>query len=79
MQRLGPYAEYLPLLWTPLLTMLLVWWTRRLAPGAAGSGIPQVVRALDDDLHPTQRQWLVSLRMSLHKIIRRLGLDRDDL
>ena len=68
LQRLGPHAEYLPLLWTPLLTVLLVWWTRRLAPGAAGSGIPQVVRALDDDLHPLQRQWLVSVRMSLHKI-----------
>ena len=68
LQRLGPNALYLPLIWTPLLTMLVVWWTRRLAPAAAGSGIPQVVRALDDDLHPTQREWLVSVRVSLHKI-----------
>lgn len=68
LQRIGPYAEYLPLLWTPLLTVLLVWWTRRYAPGALGSGIPQVVRALDDDLHPAQQSWLVSLRISLHKI-----------
>jgi hypothetical protein len=33
-----------------------------------GSGIPQVVRALEDDLPPSQRAWLVSLRVSLHKI-----------
>ena len=68
LQRLGPYGPYLPLIWTPLLTMLVVWWTRRLAPATAGSGIPQVVRALDDDLNPTQREWLVSVRISLHKI-----------
>jgi H+/Cl- antiporter ClcA len=68
-QQLGPYADFLPLLWTPLLTVLLLWWTRRFAPGALGSGIPQVVRALDDDLHPAQLSWLVSLRLSMHKIV----------
>lgn len=62
------WAPYLPLLWTPLLTVLVLWWTRRFAPGAAGSGIPQVVRALDDNLDPAQRRWLVSLRQSLHKV-----------
>jgi hypothetical protein len=52
----------------PALTVALLWWTRRFVPGALGSGIPQVVRALDDDLPPSQRAWLVSLRVSLHKI-----------
>jgi len=33
-----------------------------------GSGIPQVVRALDDELTPDERSFLVSLRVSLHKI-----------
>lgn len=69
MQQLGPYAALLPLFWTPLLTVLLLWWTRRHAPGALGSGIPQVMRALDDDLHPFQLSWLVSLRLSMHKIV----------
>ncbi len=69
LQRVSAYAVYLPLLWTPLLTVALLWWTRRYATGAAGSGIPQVVRALDDDLHPSQRACLVSLRLSLHKIV----------
>lgn len=69
LRRLGVYATYLPLLWTPLLTVVLLWWTRRYATGAVGSGIPQVVRALDDDLHPSQQAWLVSLRLSLHKIV----------
>lgn len=64
----GGAMRYAPLLWTPLLTVALLWWTRRFAPGAMGSGIPQVVRALDDNLQPPQRAWLVSLRLSLHKV-----------
>ena len=40
------YAKYISLLWTPALTVVLLWWTRRFVPGAMGSGIPQVVRAL---------------------------------
>jgi H+/Cl- antiporter ClcA len=62
------YGPALALLWTPALTVALLWWTRRYAPGALGSGIPQVMRALDDDLNEVQRSWLVSLRLSLHKI-----------
>jgi H+/Cl- antiporter ClcA len=68
LQHAHAYARYAPLLWTPALTVGLLWWTRRYAPGAMGSGIPQVVRALDDSLTREQRQWLVSLRLSLHKI-----------
>lgn len=61
-------GRYLPLLWTPSLTVALLWWTRRYAPGAMGSGIPQVVRALDDDLSSSHRSGLVSLRVSLQKV-----------
>ena len=57
------------LLWTPALTVALLWWTRRFAAGAAGSGIPQVVRALDDDVTPGQQRWLVSLPLSLQKVV----------
>jgi H+/Cl- antiporter ClcA len=67
-QRWGVYGHYLPLLWTPALTVLVLWWTRRFSPGAMGSGIPQVVRALEDDLAPAQLSRLVSLRLSLQKI-----------
>jgi H+/Cl- antiporter ClcA len=63
----GPYAALATLIWTPALTVAILWWTRRFVPGAAGSGIPQVIRALDDDLQPAQRAWLVSVRVSLHK------------
>ncbi|OGA97316.1 MAG: chloride channel protein [Burkholderiales bacterium RIFCSPHIGHO2_12_FULL_69_20] len=68
LQQAGPYGRWAPLLWTPLLTVALLWFTRRFATGAMGSGIPQVVRALDDDLAPAQQSALVSLRLSLHKI-----------
>ena len=64
----GPWGPWLMLVWTPALTVLLLWWTRRFAPGGMGSGIPQVVRALDDDLERHQQSWLVSLRLSLHKV-----------
>lgn len=63
------FGRFLPLLWTPTLTVAILWWTRRFAPGAMGSGIPQVVRALDGDLTQPQRAWLVSLRLSLEKIL----------
>lgn len=62
---LGPWAA---LVWTPLLTVLLLWWTRRFVPGAAGSGIPQVIRVLDDDLPEAGVRRLASLRVALHKI-----------
>ncbi|MBE0547703.1 MAG: chloride channel protein, partial [Rubrivivax sp.] len=62
------WTPWLMLVWTPLLTVALLWWTRRFVPGATGSGIPQVVRALDDELPEVQRSVLVSLRVSLHKI-----------
>ncbi|WP_241656552.1 chloride channel protein [Sphingomonas oligophenolica] len=45
------YADtwhWLPLLTTPLGFMVLVWLTRRYAPLARGSGIPQVIAARDD-------------------------------
>jgi H+/Cl- antiporter ClcA len=53
------WAPFAALLWTPALTVVLLWWTRRLAPGAAGSGVPQVVRAVEGDLPPGQQAWLV--------------------
>jgi H+/Cl- antiporter ClcA len=64
----GTWGQWLPLVWTPALTVLVLWWTRRFVPGAMGSGIPQVVRALEDDLPPASVSWLVSLRLALHKI-----------
>ncbi|MBL8313294.1 MAG: chloride channel protein [Rubrivivax sp.] len=67
-EQWGSYGRYLPLVWTPALTVALLWWTRRYVPGALGSGIPQVVRALEDDLAQPQRDGLVSLRTSLHKV-----------
>ena len=64
----GEFGRYLTLIWTPLLTVGLLWWTRRYVPGALGSGIPQVMRALEPDVQPSQRPWLASWRVSLHKI-----------
>ncbi|MDP2007625.1 MAG: chloride channel protein [Rubrivivax sp.] len=68
LDRLGPWGRYLALAGTPAITVGVLWWARRYVPGAQGSGIPQVVRAMDDTLHPVQRDGLVSLRVSLHKI-----------
>lgn len=57
-----------PLLWTPLCTGLIVWLTRRCAPGAAGSGIPQVMAALDASVTARDRGLFVSLRLAVAKM-----------
>lgn len=64
----GLWASYGMLLWTPLLTVAVLWIGMRFAPSALGGGIPRVIRALDDDLPEVQRHWLVSLRVSIYQI-----------
>ena len=66
--RVDTIGPWLPLIWTPALAVALLWWTRRFAPGAQGSGIPQVVAALEDHVPPHEQSRLVSLRLSLQKI-----------
>jgi H+/Cl- antiporter ClcA len=61
------WQPWAPLLWTPAWTAALAWLTRRYAPGASGSGIPQVMAALSPSIEPEQRAGLVSLRLSLAK------------
>jgi H+/Cl- antiporter ClcA len=57
------------LLWMPATTAGIVWLTRRFFPGAAGSGIPQTLVALDPALPVQHRGLFVSFRMSLAKIM----------
>jgi H+/Cl- antiporter ClcA len=46
----------------------LLWWTRRFVPGAAGLGHSAGGARAGRRPRPSQRAWLVSLRLSLHKI-----------
>ncbi len=57
-----------PLVWTPLCTVVIVHATRRWWPGAAGSGIPQVMAALDPTVPAGQRHLFVSLRLACAKV-----------
>ena len=57
-----------PLLWTPLCTAAIVWVTRKYFPGAGGSGIPQVMAALEPEVSGKARGIFVSLKLSLAKI-----------
>jgi H+/Cl- antiporter ClcA len=57
-----------PLLWTPLATAGIAWFTVRLFPGASGSGIPQVMAAQDDSVSRSQRGLFISLKLSLVKM-----------
>jgi len=57
-----------PLVWTPLSAAAIVWVTRRFAPGAAGSGIPQVMAALDAGVDAQNRGLFVGLRLAAAKI-----------
>jgi H+/Cl- antiporter ClcA len=58
-----------PLLWTPACTATIVWLTRVYAPGAAGSGIPQVMAALTHDVSPAASGIYVSIKLTLAKMI----------
>lgn len=60
---------WLALLWTPAVTAAVVWAVRRWAPGAGGSGVPQVCAALDPRVPEPQRGRFVSLRLSAAKIL----------
>jgi len=68
LEHLDGVWRWSTLIWTPTLTVALLAWTRRYAPGAMGSGVPQVMLALDERTSASQRARLVSLRLSLHKI-----------
>jgi H+/Cl- antiporter ClcA len=57
-----------PLVWTPLSTAAIVWITRRFVPGAAGSGIPQVMAALEPEAMGRDHSIFVSLKLSVAKV-----------
>jgi H+/Cl- antiporter ClcA len=57
-----------PLLWTPFVTAVVVWATQRWAPGAAGSGIPQVMAALHTGTPVIERGLFVSMRLAMAKM-----------
>ena len=62
-------AWWAPLLWTPAVTAAVVWGMRRFAPGAGGSGVPQVLTALAPETPPAERPRFVSLKVSFAKIL----------
>ena len=68
-KHLHATAPWVVLIWTPALTAGIVWCTRRYFPGASGSGIPQVVAALDPKVDPKARRHFVSLRLTLAKMV----------
>jgi H+/Cl- antiporter ClcA len=63
------WSIWAALLLTPLCTAAIVWITRRYAPGAAGSGIPQVMAAIAPGVEPEERAMFASLRLSAAKIV----------
>ena len=67
-EHLYRFNRWAILLWTPALTAAIVWATRRHFAGAAGSGIPQVMAALDPALPPGAQGRFVSLRLTVAKI-----------
>jgi H+/Cl- antiporter ClcA len=62
------FHPLLPFLWTPALCAAIAWITVRFYPGAAGSGIPQVMAALDPAVTPRDRPRFVSFRLAIVKI-----------
>ncbi|HSX95312.1 MAG TPA: chloride channel protein [Hydrogenophaga sp.] len=62
-------AWWAPLVWTPAVTAAVVWGIRRWAPGAGGSGVPQVLTALAPETPLAERTRFVSLKVSVAKIL----------
>ena len=67
--RIASVAWWLPLVVVPAITAAIVWTTRRYAPGAAGSGIPQVMATLDTAVGVADRGLFVSLRLAAAKAL----------
>jgi H+/Cl- antiporter ClcA len=66
--RLAGAWWWSPLILAPACAAGVVWCTRRYAAGASGSGIPQVMAALEGAAEPPARNLFVSLRLTLAKI-----------
>ncbi len=62
-------AWWMPLIWTPACTAAIVWITRSYFPGAAGSGIPQVMATLAPDVSPENRGLFVSMKLTVAKML----------
>ena len=61
--------RWAPLIWTPLMTGLIVWSLRSWLKGAGGSGPPQVIAAIDLQSTEETRSKLASLRISAAKVV----------
>lgn len=60
---------WLPVLLCPLAGFLIVWLARRFFTGAEGSGIPQVIAALREEVPEEKLSLYVSLRIALGKVV----------
>lgn len=67
------HAPWAALVWTPLSVAAIAWITRRYFSGAAGSGIPQVMATLDPSASSAVVDKLVSIRLSVAKIVLTTG------
>jgi H+/Cl- antiporter ClcA len=72
---LTAWHEWIPFLLTPAVTAFIAWVTVRHAPGAAGSGIPQVMAAVTPQVSERERPMYVSMKLSgLKMALTSLGL-----
>jgi H+/Cl- antiporter ClcA len=67
-QHLNKAYPWAVLIWTPTLTAGIVWVTRRFFPGSSGSGIPQVMAAIDPQVSTVARRHFISFRLTLAKM-----------
>jgi H+/Cl- antiporter ClcA len=67
--RVMGLGAWLPFVWVPACCAAIVWLTRRWFPGAAGSGIPQVMAGLSARTDAGTLPLFVSLRLSIAKAL----------
>jgi len=61
-------SPYLPFIISPLGLVLVVWLTRKYFPGSEGSGIPQVMVALELG-HEKERKVLLTMKIAFGKVL----------
>lgn len=68
-EQMRAFSQWLPFLVTPAGAMVVVWLTLKFAPASAGSGIPQVIAAMDSSLPPAKTANFISLKLSAAKAL----------
>jgi H+/Cl- antiporter ClcA len=71
--KVSAYSWWAPLIWTPTVTVCIVYLITRYVPGAAGTGSPHAIIGTDPRLHKNERSLFLSVKLAISKIFLTAG------